>query len=271
MLLCDDDPVSDLDAEPALVDEPTHRRAGRRWSVVLVAVLGFGLVAGLTFALLAALHRQRAGSLPASSSTTQLRASGIPASVPTSLAYLMALSPVPNQLAPAFTLVDQHGRTVSLAGLRGRPVVLEFMDPHCVDVCPIVSQEFIDAYHDLGPLASTVVFVAVNVNAYHSSVADMAAYSREHHLNALPTWYFLTGPVASLEAVWHGYHVAVSAPSPDADIVHTSVMYFIDPQGRERYLAIPMIDHAANGTAYLPAGPLASWGMGIALVASSFS
>ena len=64
-----------------------------------------------------------------------------------------------------------------LVGLRGKVVVLEFMDPHCVDICPIVSQEFVDAYHDLGPLAAKVVFVAVNVNQYHATVADIAAFS----------------------------------------------------------------------------------------------
>ena len=47
---------------------------------------------------------------------------------------------------------------------RGKVVVLEFMDPHCTDIYPIVSQEFIDAYHDLGRAAGDVVFAAVNVN-----------------------------------------------------------------------------------------------------------
>ena len=39
------------------------------------------------------------------------------------------------------------------ANRRGHAVVLEFMDPHCTDVCPLVSAEFIDAYHDLGGAA----------------------------------------------------------------------------------------------------------------------
>jgi len=44
-------------------------------------------------------------------------------------------------------------------------------------------------------------------------------------------------------------------------------MYFIDPQGRERFLAYPMVDHTASGSSYLPEGQLTSWGQGIALVA----
>jgi hypothetical protein len=72
--------------------------------------------------------------------------------------------------------------------------------------------------------------------------------------------------VSALTAVWHSYGIEVEAPNPDADIIHTSVVFFIDPSGHERYIATPVDDHTAQGSAYLPAGPLASWGDGIALV-----
>lgn len=198
-----------------------------------------------------------------------IRVSGIPSSVPTPIAQLMALSPVPHRLAPNFSLKDQHGITRSLKSLQGRTVVLEFMDPHCVDICPIVSQEFVDAYHDLGSRASQVVFMAVNVNPYFTTVSDVATFSKEHGLSAIPSWYFLTGSVKALTAVWHDYGIEVDAPNPKRDIIHTSVVYFIGPNGRERYLGVPMDDHNAQRKAYLPTGQLSSWGNGIALVAAS--
>ena len=40
--------------------------------------------------------------------------------------------------------------------------------------------------------------------------------------------------------------------------MHSSQMYFIDRQGRERFVADPMVDHTASGSSYLPAGQLAS-------------
>ena len=204
-------------------------------------------------------HRQQLSAL--------LRPSGIPASVPTSLADFMQLSPVPASKAPDFALTDQAGHSLSMASFRGRVVVLEFMDPHCTDICPIVSQEFIDAYHDLGGEASKVVFAAVNVNRYHLQVADVAAFSHEQHLTTVPSWHFFTGSYASLRSVWENYDVEVDAPSRNADVIHSSFVYFIDPQGRERYLANPMVDHTASGTSYLPAGQMASWARGVALVA----
>ena len=202
---------------------------------------------------------------------SSLRASGIPASVPTSLANLMALSPVPPRPAPNFTLVDQNGHTLSLASFRGHAVVLEFMDPHCTDICPLVSEEFVGAYHDLGKIASSVAFVAVNVNEYYRGVAAMTTFSDDHQLNTIPSWHFFTGSVGSLKSVWEDYGIYVEAPNPKADIVHTSAVYFIDPTGRERYLATPMDDHTAQGTAYLPPGSLGAWGKGIALVARSLT
>jgi cytochrome oxidase Cu insertion factor (SCO1/SenC/PrrC family) len=196
-----------------------------------------------------------------------IRPTGIPASVSTRTADLMQLSPVPRASAPGFTLTDQAGHTFSLASFRGKAVVLEFMDPHCTDICPIVSQEFITAYRDLGRDSSHVVFLAVNVNRYHLQVADVAAFSAEQRLTTIPSWHFLTGSYPSLRAVWEAYDIAVDAPNPNADIIHSSTMYFIGPNGQERYVADPMVDHTKSGSAYLPANQLTVWGQGIAQVA----
>ena len=240
-------------------DPSSRRRRARGLVVIAAAVAVLIIAAGAGYAVIGVRQHQQAAGL---------RPSGIPASVSTSLANLMQLSPVPVTNAPGFTLTDQGGHAMSLASLRGRVVVLDFMDPHCTDICPIVSQEFTDAYRDLGASAPQVVFLAVNVNRYHLQVADVAAFSSEQRLTKIPAWHFLTGSYPSLRAVWQAYQIEVNAPGPDADVIHSSQMYFIDPQGRERFLASPMADHTASGSSYLPASQLASWGHGIALVAS---
>jgi cytochrome oxidase Cu insertion factor (SCO1/SenC/PrrC family) len=244
-----------------MADDAGRSSPGRRVpGVVIVAVCTAALV-------LVAMAGYAAIRVRQHQDAALTRPSGIPASVSTALADLMQLSPAPVTSAPGFTLTDQAGHPVSVASLRGHVAVLEFMDPHCTDICPIVSQEFIDAYRDLGDRAARVVFVAVNVNRYHLRVADVAAFSREQRLTTIASWHFLTGSYPSLRTVWQAYHVAVDAPGPNADVLHSSVMYFIDPQGRERYLASPMVDHAPGGSSYLPADQLNAWGQGIALVA----
>ena len=243
-----------------MADDATAPRPRRLPRFVIIEIVVAALICAAIVGYVAFRVRQHQEGL-------LIRPTGIPASVSTRVADMMQLSPVPATGAPGFTLTDQAGHTVSLASFRGRVVVLEFMDPHCTDICPIVSQEFIAAYHDLGRLASQVVFVAVNVNHYHLQVADLAAFSSEQRLTTIPSWHFVTGSYASLQAVWRAYNVGVDAPGPNADVLHSSVMYFIDRQGRERYLASPMVDHSPAGSAYLPADQLAAWGQGIAQVA----
>jgi len=243
---------------------PRQRPTLPRRSTVLLTVAA--LLAGVAFATVFAfaVTRRRPANQPP-------RPTGVPASVSTSLANLMQLSPVPHVAAPGFTLTDQSGRTVSLASFRGRAVVLTFMDSHCTDICPLVSREFIDAHKDLGSLGRRVVFLAVNVNPYHRRVSDVASFSNAQQLSSIGSWYFATGSLPSLRAVWRNYQIFVQAPKPNADVIHTSLIYFIGPDSHERYVAAPMVDHTKKGVAFLPAGQLADWGRGIALVARAIT
>ncbi len=192
------------DTAPAPV-QPRRRVPGVVVAGILVAALGLGIGIGVV-ALKVSQHDK----------ANVIRPSGIPAIVPTRTADLMQLSPIPHVAASNFTLTDQGGRSMSMAGLKGKAVVMEFMDPHCTDICPIVSQEFIEAYRDLTPAArARVVFLAVNVNEYHTKVSEMAAFTDEQHLNTVPTWHFLTGAVPELKSIWHAYGVEVDGPQPE--------------------------------------------------------
>ncbi|MGZ4352387.1 MAG: SCO family protein [Gaiellaceae bacterium] len=214
-----------------------RRNPRLRWALVILVTAGIGIAAG---GIAAAVTR----SSPSSAWATP------------SLRDRLGLVDVTARTAPAISLVDQRGRRVSLASLRGKIVVVDFMDPKCTDICPIVSQEYLRAAKLLGPDAARVEFVAVNVNQFHRGVADVAAFSREHRLSTLANWHFLTGATAQLRQVWKAYSVAV-IPNPDGDVVHTSIMYFVDRSGKLRYAAMPTKDSAS-----IPA-----WGRGIATVA----
>jgi cytochrome oxidase Cu insertion factor (SCO1/SenC/PrrC family) len=212
----------------------------RKYQLVTVGLTAVLIAGGLTVTAYTLIRHDRSYSRPY----------GIPATVPDSQVNLMELSPVPVRPAPRFTLTDQDGRALSLSAFRGKVVVLEFMDPHCTDICPIVSDEFTDAYRDLGKLAGKVVFAAVNVNQYHSAVADVAAFSREHQLSSIPSWHFFTGSGPSLRAAWRNYNVAVQAPDPDADIVHSSVAC---PGTRSQRAPAPGVPSRSSGST---AGPV---------------
>ncbi|MHB1928060.1 MAG: SCO family protein [Acidimicrobiales bacterium] len=170
--------------------------------------------------------------------------------------------------APGFALTDQRGRLVALSQFRGKAVVLDFFDDRCISVCPIVSEELVLASRRLGPLASRVAFVAVNVNAAHESVADVAAFTVDHGLAHLPQWYFLTGSTRALQRTWQAYDVAVQFDPASGAVLHATPMYFIGPHGNERAVAAPTAETRRGGRGYLPAGQVARWAAGIAAEAT---
>ena len=69
-----------------------------------------------------------------------------------------------NYPAPAFSLADQNGRTVTPASLRGKVVLLTFLDPVCTSDCPLEAQEFRLAGQLLGTQGRDVELVAINAN-----------------------------------------------------------------------------------------------------------
>ena len=136
--------------------------------------------------------------------------------------------------APGFSLTDQHGRTVSLASLRGKAVLMTFLDPVCTTDCPIIAQEFKQAGQMLGAQAGQVELVAVVANPTYRSTAFTRAFDRQEGLTTVPNWLYLTGSLSQLGQVWRQYGVAVQNLPAGAMSAHNDVAVIIDPAGRIR-------------------------------------
>jgi cytochrome oxidase Cu insertion factor (SCO1/SenC/PrrC family) len=139
-----------------------------------------------------------------------------------------------NLPAPGFSLTDQNGRTVSLASLRGRVVLMTFLDPVCTSDCPIIAQEFKRAGQMLGAQATNVELVAVVANPTYRSTAFTRAFDRQEGLATVPNWLYLTGSLSQLGAVWRHYGVAVENLPAGAMAAHNDLAVVIDPAGRIR-------------------------------------
>jgi cytochrome oxidase Cu insertion factor (SCO1/SenC/PrrC family) len=136
--------------------------------------------------------------------------------------------------APGFSLTDQNGRTVSLDSLRGKVVLMTFLDPVCTTDCPIIAQEFKQAGQMLGGQASGVELVAVVANPTYRSTAVTRAFDRQEGLTEVPNWLYLTGSLSELGAVWRHYGVAVQNLPAGAMSAHNDLAVIIDPAGRIR-------------------------------------
>ena len=85
----------------------------------------------------------------------------------------------PGTVATNFTLRDQHGRLVSLAGQRGKIVLLTFLYTHCIDVCPLIAANLDHAVRALGSRASQVTIIAVSVDPKRDTPKAVRSYTAE--------------------------------------------------------------------------------------------
>jgi cytochrome oxidase Cu insertion factor (SCO1/SenC/PrrC family) len=145
--------------------------------------------------------------------------------------------------APEFRLTNQFGQPMSLSQFRGKVIILAFTDSQCTTVCPLTTISMIEAKQLLGQAGDAVQLLGIDANPQATSVSDVMAYSRAHGM--VNQWDFLTGPVASLQATWRAYHIAVQISSGQID--HTPALFVIDQRGRERTVYLTSMAYASVG------------------------
>jgi len=143
--------------------------------------------------------------------------------------------------APEFALRDQTGKQFSLRSLRGRTVILSFIDPVCRNLCPLEAKVLNDTVATL-PASSRPVVVAVSVNPWNQTAADLAIDARKWRL--VPEWRWALGTYRQLSRVWQSYAIGVQVQTKTLagvtvhQVAHTEAAYVVDPAGYERSLFI---------------------------------
>ena len=137
-------------------------------------------------------------------------------------------------VAPAFALVNQDARPVTLASLRGRTIALTFLDDTCTTDCPVIASEFRTADGYLGRDAGRVEMVAVNANPRYITPDYLAAFDHQEGLEHVPNWLYLTGSLSQLRQVWKSYGEAVIYLPGGAMIGHSEYAWVIDSSGHTR-------------------------------------
>ena len=134
--------------------------------------------------------------------------------------------------APNVSLRDQTGRMVTLASLRGSPVVLTFLDSQCKSSCPIEGRQLGSVLRRL-PAMERPTLVIVSVNHTGDTPAGIRRALAEWHLNGPWAVHWLNASTrAQLASVWRSYGVRVIPKSND--VVHSLALYLIDRRGYER-------------------------------------
>lgn len=137
-----------------------------------------------------------------------------------------------SQPAPDFRLTDQSGKRVSLSQFRGKPVVLTFLYTHCPDVCPLTAEKLHTTMLDLGKDAPKVAVIVISMDPKGDTRASVVTFSQAHKMQNY--WHYLIGAHDELAPVWASYSVDAQAATANGTVTHSSAVYVIDKEGRER-------------------------------------
>ncbi len=141
--------------------------------------------------------------------------------------------------APPFALTDQDGNSLSLADLRGKAVLLDFIYTNCPGPCPILTGLHVEVQRALAPsVRDRVRIVSVSLDPLTDTPTVLREYARKRGADTA-NWSFLTGEPAAIDAVLKDYGVG-SARQPDGTIAHLVVTFLIDGEGRivQRYIGL---------------------------------
>lgn len=141
-----------------------------------------------------------------------------------------AVWPAGLRRAPNFSLMDSKGSRFSLASLRGKPVIITFMDSKCHQECPLEGRALAAGLLRV-PREERPVLAVVSVNPWEDTPASARRAMQRFGLADF-SWLWLLGSKARLQSVWRKYHIEVRRTS--GDIEHSDALYLVDSNGSER-------------------------------------
>src|SRR5260370_3846908 len=136
---------------------------------------------------------------------------------------------------PDVSVIDDHGRPVSLSSLKGKVVLLDFIHIGCPGVCATLVSKFGEVADSLKPeLGSKVVLLSVTNDPEHDRPEQLLALARSSDAD-LDGWLFVTGKPTDVDRVIKAFGVN-NERMPDgspAHITHGFLLGIYGPTKRE--------------------------------------
>lgn len=130
---------------------------------------------------------------------------------------------------PQFSLKSYRGHVVAIRSLRGRVVLVTFLDTNCTTKCPIIASEIADALRLLSPPQQRqVTALALTVEPRRDTPASVRRFLRRRH--ALGALEFLLGTERQMRPVWRAFHILAAAETGNSD-VHSADVRVFDRRG----------------------------------------
>lgn len=131
---------------------------------------------------------------------------------------------------PAFTLEEWNGVPVDSRRLRGKVVLVTFLETKCTEACPVIADQI-----DLG-LARLraserrdVYALAISTHPGDDTPSNVREFLRAHRV--LGELHYLIGSESRLRPVWRAFQVAAALDSGDAN-THSAPVRIFDRSGK---------------------------------------
>lgn len=136
--------------------------------------------------------------------------------------------PPPGVRAPNFELRSYRGELVRMRDLRGKVVLITFIDTECTDKCPIIASQ-VAAARPLLPASARrqIAMLAITVDPRVDSPRSVRRFLAQRHATSLD---FLLGTVKELRPIWKAFYV-VAVPETGSVNIHSADARIFDPRG----------------------------------------
>lgn len=136
-----------------------------------------------------------------------------------------------NNCLPDVSLIDQHGNAISLASLKGKPVLIDFIYTSCASTCPVLTSKMVSIERELGPALGAVTIVSITLDPEHDGPVELAAYAKSQGADS-NSWRFLTGKPADIDHVLTAFKLRRMRES-DGSIMHSVSAFLLGPDGHQ--------------------------------------
>jgi cytochrome oxidase Cu insertion factor (SCO1/SenC/PrrC family) len=152
-----------------------------------------------------------------------------------------------NPALPDVSVIDDHGHVLSLASLRGKVVLLEFIHIGCPGVCDTLVSKFGQVADALGPdLGSKVVLLSVSNDPEHDTPLKLLELARSREAD-LAGWLFVTGKAGEVDRIIKAFGLH-NERLPDGSPNHITQVFLLGPDLRTRrqYAGMAMDLHSVG-------------------------
>jgi len=134
---------------------------------------------------------------------------------------------------PNVSVIDDHGRPVSLGSLKGKVVLLDFIHVGCPGVCATLVSKFGEVADILKPeLGSKVVLLSVTNDPEHDRPDQLLALARSSDAD-LDGWLFVTGKPDDVARVIKAFGVN-NERMPDGSPAHITQVFLLGTDGQKK-------------------------------------